>query len=145
MYLRLESLNPSIGAPGDACINFVTHLPDRKHSAYGRSDEELISGYLDDFRRLFGFDLEPFWTHLTRLPMYSPVFRLGYRNPPVNSTSFRNVYFAGNYRTFPSIASTGTALGSGVDAAAAVISDQGGQSALPQAIRRFRLVAMPKA
>jgi protoporphyrinogen oxidase len=142
---RLESLNPSIGAPGDACINFVTHLPDRKHPVYGHSDEELVAGCLDDFRRLFGFELDPFWTHLTRLPMYSPVFRRGYRNPPVKSTSFRNVYFAGNYRTFPSIASTGTALGSGVTAAAALISDNGGQSALPQAIQRFRLASMPKA
>jgi protoporphyrinogen oxidase len=141
---RLESLNPTIGAKGDACLNFVTHLPDRQHTAYGRSHDELLSGYLDDFRRLFGFDLEPFWTHLTRLPMYSPVFYPGYRNPPVKSTSFDNVYYAGNYRTFPSIASTGTALSSGVDAAAALIADQGGQSALPQAIRRFRLSSMPR-
>jgi protoporphyrinogen oxidase len=141
---RLESLNPTIGAPGDACVNFVTHLPDRQHTAYGRSDDELVSGYLDDFRRLFGFDLDPFWTHLNRLPMYSPVFHPDYRNPPAKSTTFGNLYFAGNYRTFPSIASTGTALASGVTAAAALIADQGGQSALPQAIDRFRLAGMPR-
>jgi protoporphyrinogen oxidase len=119
-------------------------LPDRQHPVYSRSDDELISGSLDDFRRLFGFDLDPFWTHLSRLPMYSPVFRRGYRNPPVRSTSTGNVYFAGNYRTFPSIASTGTALGSGVTAAAALISDHGEQSGLPQAIERFRLASMPR-
>ena len=63
---------------------------------------------------------------------------------PCGARRWRNVYFAGNYRTFPSIASTGTALASGVTAAAALIADQGGQSALPQAIDRFRLAAMPK-
>jgi protoporphyrinogen oxidase len=141
---RLESLNPTIGARGDACINFVTHLPDREHATYGRSDDELISGYLDDFRRLFGFDLDPFWTHLSRLPMYSPVFRTSYRNPPVRSATFDNVYFAGNYRTFPSIASTGTALGSGVEAAAAILTSHGGHSAISREIAGFRLTAMPR-
>jgi protoporphyrinogen oxidase len=140
---RLESLNPSIGAPGDSCLNFVTHLPDRAHPVFGHSDEELLSGFGDDYRRLFGQDLNPFWTHLTRLPMYSPVFHRGYRNPPVRSASYGNVYFAGNYRTFPSIASTGTALGSGVTAAAGMLADHGSRSTLPEAIREFRLGAMP--
>ena len=42
-----------------------------------------------------------------------PCFGRSFRNPPVRSASWENVYFAGNYRTFPSIVSTGTALGSG--------------------------------
>jgi hypothetical protein len=54
--------------------------------------------------------------------MYSPVFLRGYRNPPVRSESWPNVFFAGNYRTFPSIASTGTALQSGLDAAASALA-----------------------
>ena len=142
---RLESLNPTIGAPGDACLNFVTHLRHRDEPFFSLPDRDVEAAYLADFARLFGFELQPFWTHLSRLPMYSPVFGRGYRNPPVHSASFSNVYFAGNFRTFPSIASTGTALGSGLEAAEALLADHGLASDLRESVERFRLISMPRA
>ena len=111
----LSSLNPTIGRPGDTCVNFVTHLRGRDRPLFQEPDDELTARYLEDFRAVFGFELEPFWTHVARVPMYSPVFGRSFRNPPIRSASWDNVYFAGNYRTFPSIVSTGTALGSGVE------------------------------
>jgi hypothetical protein len=48
------------------------------------------------------------------------------------------VYFAGNYRTFPSIASTGTAIGSGLEAGEAILGSLGRSSGLPDALSRFR-------
>jgi protoporphyrinogen oxidase len=141
---RLESLNPTIGAPDEVCLNFVTHVPDRHQPFFAQDDETTIAGYCDDFRRLFGFELRPVWSRLMRLPLYSPVFDRGYVNPPVRSTTVGNVYFAGNYRTFPSIASTGTALGSGVEAAARLLAEHGCDSRLPEAIRSFRLRSMPR-
>lgn len=140
----LSSLNPTIGAPGEACLNFVTHLPSRRHELFGQPDERLWAGYQEDFREIFGRDLEPSWRHITRLPLYSPVFVRGYANPPVRSSTLANVYFAGNYRTFPSVASTGTALGSGLDAAAAAIEDHGGGPDPRIAARAFRLRSMPR-
>ena len=77
--------------------------------------------------------------------MYSPVFDRGFRNPPMMSTSWGNVYFAGNYRTFPSIVSTGTALGSGVATASALLGELGRTSGLSGAIANFRLRSMPRA
>ena len=142
---RLESLNPTIGGPGEACLNFVTHVPDRGRPLFRASDDEIWSGYRDDWREIFGCELEPTWTRLTRLPLYSPVFGKGYANPPVRSASWPNVYFAGNYRTFPSIASTGTALESGLEAAAAVVRDRGMDDDPREAVRRFRLRSMPRA
>jgi len=141
----LSSLNPTIGRPGDTCVNFVTHLPGRDHPLFGASDEHLTARYLEDFQDVFGFDLEPFWTRVSRVPMYSPVFSRDFRNPPIHSTSWRNVYFAGNYRTFPSIVSTGTALGSGVAAASALLQEQERSTELPGALARFRLRSMPRA
>ena len=141
----LSSLNPTIGRPGDTCVNFVTHLPNRDHSLFNTSDEQLKALYLTDFQGVFGFELEPFWTHVSRVPMYSPVFSRTFRNAPIRSTSWQNVYFAGNYRTFPSIVSTGTALGSGVAAASAMLQNDGKSSELPDAIARFRLRSMPRA
>lgn len=140
----LSSLNPTIGPPGQACFNFVTHLPSREHELFGRSDDELWAGYREDFRTIFGRELESLWGRITRLPLYSPVFVRGYRNPPLRSASWDNVYFAGNYRTFPSVASTGTALDSGLEAAAAVIEDHGGGQDPRAAARAFRLRSMPR-
>jgi hypothetical protein len=77
--------------------------------------------------------------------MYSPVFDRGFRNPPITSASWENVYFAGNYRTFPSIVSTGTALGSGVATGSAVLDALGQSTDLPDAVANFRLRSMPRA
>jgi len=140
----LNSLNPTIGGPGESAVNFVTHLRDRKEELFHRTDAELLAAYGDDFRAVFGFDLEPDWTHITRLPMYSPVFERGYRNPPVRSARFSNLYFAGNYRTFPSVASTGTAMASGVEAGEAMLRDQGVPSRLAAEVAAFRLGSMPR-
>lgn len=142
---RLEALNPSIGAPGESCFNFVTHVRSRHDEFFSRSEAALQAGYLEDFRRIFGVDLEPSWSRIHRLPMYSPVFVRGYDNPPVRSTQLPNLYFAGNYRTFPSIASTGTAMRSGFETAHAVLTDHGTPSALLEQIGRFRLRSMPRA
>jgi protoporphyrinogen oxidase len=140
----LSSLNPTIGAPGESCLNLMTHVPGRDHEFFRRSDDELIAGYLADFKKIFGFELRPFWTQLTRLPMYSPVFVRDFRNPPVRSESWNNVYFAGNYRTFPTVATTGTAIGSGIDAGEAALEDHGRRTDLPAEIAGFRLRSMPR-
>lgn len=134
----LSSLNPTIGAPGDTCVNFVTHLRGRDRPLYSRSDEELLAAYLEDFRAVFGFDLDPFWTNVARVPMYSPVFTRGYANPPLRSASWSNLYFAGNYRTFPSVVSTGTAIQSGLEAADAILAERGVASELAAQARAFR-------
>jgi protoporphyrinogen oxidase len=141
----LSSLNPTIGRAGDSCVNFVTHLRGRDRPLFHASDDELLARYRDDFRAVFGFDLEPFWTHVARVPMYSPVFGRSFRNPPVRSASWRNLYFAGNYRSFPSIVSTGTALGSGVETGRALLEDLGHRTDLDARIGRFRLGSMPRA
>jgi hypothetical protein len=54
------------------------------------------------------------------------------------------VWFAGNYRTFPSIVSTGTALGSGVETGTALLGELGQPTALAGSVARFRLEAMPR-
>jgi protoporphyrinogen oxidase len=135
---RLESLNPTIGARGETCLNFVTHVPHRDDPEFGRSDDEIWDGYRRDFEQVFGFELQAEWTRLVRLPLYSPVFDRGYRNPAVRSRRWPEVFFAGNYRTFPSIASTGTALRSGVDAAVALLQAHARTTSVPDEIDDFQ-------
>ena len=140
----LSALNPTIGRPGDTCVNFVTHLHDRDRPLFALPEEELLARYRTDFREVFGFDLKPYWTHVARVPMYSPVFRREFRNPPIRSQAMPNVWFAGNYRTFPSVASTGTALGSGIDTGTAMLTEQGMATDLADSVARFRLRGMPR-
>ena len=131
----LTALNPTIGRAGEHCVNFVTHLHSRARDPFAYSDEEYLARSLDDYRAVFGIDLEPAWWHLTRVPAYSPVFDPGYRNPDVRSRVWSNLYFAGNYRTYPSLVSTGTALGSGVEC---------GKAALQTARTRSRTRQVPR-
>jgi len=141
----LSALNPTIGAQGDTCVNFVTHLRGRDRPLFHAPDDELLERYRADFRAVFGADLEPFWTNVARVPMYSPVFGRSFRNPPIQSASWDNLYFAGNYRAFPSIVSTGTALGSGLETADAVLAGLGLRSARFAEASAFRLASMPRA
>jgi protoporphyrinogen oxidase len=140
----LSELNPTIGGPGETCVNFVTHLRGRDRPLFRAPDDELLGRYRDDFRAVFGAELEPSWTHITRVPMYSPVFGRNFHNPPVRSASWENVYFAGNYRTFPSIVSTGTALASGLQTGEAVLRDLGARSGLAAKADAFQLGRMPR-
>lgn len=133
----LSSLNPTIGAPGETTLNFVTHLPRRDDPLFSLPDAELLARYRDDFRALFGFELETRWFRLSRIPLYSPVFDRDYRNPPPRSASLANVFFAGTYRTHPSVASTGTALQSGLDCAELLLSGGGVRGGLAEAARAF--------
>ncbi len=134
----LNSLNPTIGAPGDSCVNFVTHLSSHTRPFFAKPEDEIRDAYCRDFKAVFGFDLDPFWVKLSRVPTYSPVITPNYRNPPVRSTRFENLYFAGNYRTFPSIVSTGTALASGVEAAQTMLHGRDRGTPLPEKIAAFR-------
>lgn len=119
----LDSLNPSIGAADERHVNFILHIPGRGHPSFRRPDEEVMAGCLEDFHRILGHPLALEWSHVTRIPMYSPVFVKGFRNIPIRSETYDNVYFAGNHRTHPTVASTGTALASGIEAANAIMSE----------------------
>ncbi len=143
-FFHLSSLNPSIGQPGDSCLNFMTHVPSRHDDFFKQSDEKLWQGYYNDFEEVFGFRVEPFWTNMTKIPMYSPVLVPDYQNPPIRSTGWNNVYFAGNYRTFPSTVTTGTALYSGLEAAHEILSDHGQKSSIKRTAADFRLPSMPR-
>ena len=132
----LQSLNPTLGTIGESYVNFVTHTRSRTMPFFGgQSDDEVVEGYKRDFREVFGQPLRARWIQVNRIPMYSPVLVRNYQNPPVASTTFANLYFAGNYRTFPSVVSTGTAMHSGLEAADAIVSRGRSVDVLASAMR----------
>jgi protoporphyrinogen oxidase len=121
----LSSLNPTIGASGETTLNFVTHLGGRNRELFRRPEDDILALYRKDFRSVFGRDLQMGWTRLSRIRFYSPIFTHDYQNPPPRSTTFSNVHFAGTYRTHPSVASTGSALQSGLECAERILGEHG--------------------
>jgi protoporphyrinogen oxidase len=122
---RLDLLNESLGHPGVKLLNFCTHVRQGKGSFLHLNAADIEERYISDFETRFGIRMEPEWIHTSRIPMYSPVFVNGYTNPPVQHRLLSNLFLAGNHRTFPVLATTGSAMGSGVEAAAAVLSSPG--------------------
>src|SRR5207248_8557705 len=122
MFL-LTALNPTIGSEGEHCLNFVTHLRSPASTLFRLDEGELVARYLDDYRTVFGLDLQLDWHHLSRIAGYSPVFTPEYRNPDIHAGSWENLYLTGNYRSYPSVASTGTALQTGLETAGVVLEE----------------------
>jgi protoporphyrinogen oxidase len=124
---RLDLLNDSLGHPGVKLLNFCTHVAPRHKgsSMLSWTEADIERRYLRDFESRFGTVIEPEWTHTSRIGLYSPVFVNGYRNPPVRHSRLGNLFLAGNHRTFPVLATTGSAMGSGVEAAHAVLNSDG--------------------
>lgn len=111
---RLDLLNPTLAAPGDRVLNFCTHVRDRgPGSLLQQPVTKIEERYLADFESRFGVRIQPNWIHTSQIPYYSPVFSRGYQNPPERSPTLDNLRFAGNFRTFPVLATTGSAMGSG--------------------------------
>lgn len=142
---RLESLNPTLGNTGESYLNFVTHTRSRAMPFFGQPEDDLRAQYGADFQAVFGEPLRARWTQVNRIAMYSPVFFRDYRNPPLSSTRFSNLWFAGNYRTFPSVVSTGTALRSGLETAQAILEGGPRHEDVLAAATRFRAPSMARS
>lgn len=120
---RLDRLNPSLGRAGLRLLNFAAHvMPRRDDPVWGRSDAQAQQAFLDDYAQAFGRPPRIAWSRLTRIPAYAPVAVAGYRNPALRSP-WPGLYLAGNFRTFPAVPTTGTALDSGIETAQAVHRD----------------------
>ncbi len=116
----LSSLNSTIGVKNGTVINFFTTLSKGSEYLRYKSADELLEIYSRDFEKIFGFRLKSIWHHLTLIKNYSPKFLNGYENPQIQC-NIKNIYFAGNYLTYPTITSTGSALESGEKAANLII------------------------
>lgn len=118
----LSSLNQTLGVQQGTVINFFTTLSRGAEHLRDKTKEELLQIYQVDFEKLFGFKLAPAWSHLSFIKNYSPKFLKGYQNPDPRG-KVKGIYFAGNYLTYPTITSTGSALASGQLAADCIIKD----------------------
>jgi len=118
---RLDRLNRGLAPPGTTLLNFATYLGASDPFGWeGLTGDQVLERYVAAFHVCFGVPIDPVWYHLERIPCYTPVYRPGFAVAPVRSERLSNLYFAGNFRTFPRVATTGSAILSGEAAAAAV-------------------------
>lgn len=119
MLFQLDRLNPAMAPEGRSLLNFVSHgEAGAAEGWWARSDEAILEGFLRDLERQVGVRPAVAWHHLTRIRSYTPFYRAGYRNPPVQCPGLPALFLAGNHTTFPEIATTGMAMQSGERAAA---------------------------
>ena len=119
---NLTKLNPQLGGSSQKYIlNFFTNV-EPFSEAYNVDEEVLCERYQHDIKSIFGEPLVISWKKLFRIPYVSAKYRQGYVNPPVR-TSVSGLYLAGNYRSYPSVTSTGTAFKTGEEAAEAIVHD----------------------
>ncbi len=116
---NLTNLNPSLGN-GETVVNFFTHLQ-QDNQFFSKDDEAILKSYKEDFRNMFGFELQEEWVKINRITDSSPNFVKGYKNPVIKG-SVEGLFFAGNYRTYPWITSTNMALASGIEAAKVIVN-----------------------
>jgi protoporphyrinogen oxidase len=115
---RWELSNPQLASPGRSLLNFSRYAPTADLLGLRPGDQRAIMDALvRGFCECFDVPLRPRWSHVTIIPRYTPVYAPGFRVAPVRSAQISNLFFAGNFRTFPAVATTGSALQSGEDAA----------------------------
>jgi protoporphyrinogen oxidase len=118
---NLSDLNPKLGK-NEIILNFFTNV-DRGSELLKKSDDELIATYKKEYKEIYGEELKINWYKINRIPYVSAKFVKGYRNPAIQ-TKIDNLLLAGNYRSYPSVTSTGTAIQTGIEAAELLHSKQ---------------------
>ena len=111
---NLSDLNPTLGKK-EIIMNFFTNV-DRGSKLLQKSDEELMKIYEKEYKEIYGEELKYNWYKINRIPYVSAKFVKGYKNPKIQ-TKINNLLLAGNYRSYPSVTSTGTAIQTGIEAA----------------------------
>lgn len=107
---NLTSLNPTL-MNDEIILNFFTNM-NHNDSKFNISDTELLRHYQNDYQSIYGSTLAINWYKVNRIPLVSAKYTKGYKNPSM-ITSIKGLYLCGNYMSYPSVTSTGTALETG--------------------------------
>lgn len=118
---NLTDLNPTLGVGKERILNFFTNV-DHGSPLLSMSDKDLIARYKKEYQEIYGETLQINWYKINRIPFVSAKYVKGYKNPS-HRTKIRGLYLCGNYMSYPSVTSTGTALQTGIDASRVILED----------------------
>lgn len=115
----LSNLNTTLLTGQDkSVINCFVNVP---YNKFDLNDEEFAHLCKVDLENMLGKDINFNWFKVTKINATSPIFLKGYKN--YESRYNKNLYFAGIYKTFPSLSSTGTAIEDGKKVAKLIHED----------------------
>lgn len=117
---KLTDLNPELGNNQEVILNFFTNVD--HGSALKYSDSELIQSYCDTYKKIYNEELKIDWYKINRIPYVSAKYIKGYKNPNIR-TKVSGLYLTGNFMSYPSVTSTGTAIDAGNKTANVIIKD----------------------
>jgi len=81
-----------------------------------------LASYKGTYKKIYGEELQINWYKINRIPYVSAKYIKGYKNPHAR-TKVRGLYLTGNYMSYPSVTSTGTAIATGIETAQIIITD----------------------
>lgn len=115
----ISNLNHTLITKKDkAVINLFTNLEYGKRPWSLKKYEEMV---ISDLQTVTGKKIRPNWVKTNIIKFVSPIFSVGYKNPPAKLGE--NLYLAGIYRTYPKFSTTGEAMASGIETANLLLKD----------------------
>lgn len=115
----ISNLNHTLVTKKDkAVVNLFTNLE------YGRrpwSLKKYKALVIRDLEMVTGKKIKPNWVQTKIINFVSPVFGVGYKNPPAKLG--KNLYMGGIFRTYPKFSTTGEAVASGIETARILLKD----------------------
>ncbi|MCC2625492.1 MAG: amine oxidase [Burkholderiales bacterium] len=118
---KLTDLNPTLGNNNEEILNFFTNV-DHGSELLKMSDEELLDSYKKTYYEIYKEELSINWYKINRIPFVSAKYVKNYKNPDIR-TKISGLYLSGNYMSYPSVTSTGTAAATGHATAKMIIED----------------------
>jgi hypothetical protein len=82
----------------------------------------LLAIYKDEYKSIYKTNLNVSWYKINRIPFVSAKYIKGYKNPAIK-TKIEGLYLCGNFMSYPSVTSTGTARQTGIDAAKVIVEE----------------------
>ena len=113
------ALYPNGGGSGEYVYYLFSYV-DEDSPLYRASEEELAEIYLEDIRQICpAFDY--LWRRIFKIRYSTPLYSIGYRNPPIQSR-YPGLFYAGVYRRYPCTRTMHTAFSSGLETSARVLA-----------------------
>lgn len=118
---KMTDLNPTLGNNNEIILNFFTNI-DHGSELLKLADDKLIELYKKTYYTVYKEELSINWYKVNRIPFVSAKYVKAYKNPDARS-KVNGLYLTGNYMSYPSVTSTGTAVAAGINTAQAIIED----------------------
>jgi len=115
------ALCPEGGAAGEYVYYLFSYV-DEDSPLYRSSGDRLAELYLKDIRSISP-DFNYLWKRIFKIRYSTPIYSMGYRNPPIES-NISGLFYTGVYRNYPETRTMHTAFQSGLETASCLLAQR---------------------